>query len=67
MKNRNKLGTLYVNGKELSEDLRRIVIDNLIEEGAYVSDLQLQRGHRQRVSKTLVSMQTVFSQFRNVM
>ena len=67
MKNRNKLGTMYVNGKELSEDSRRIVIDNLIEGGAYVSDLQLQRGHRQRVSKTLVSMQTVFSQFGNVM
>lgn len=29
MKNRNKLGTLYVNEKVLSEDLRRIVIDNL--------------------------------------
>lgn len=67
MKNRNKLWILYVNGKELSEDLRRIVIDNLIEGGAYVSDLQLQRDHRQRVSKTLVSVQTVFSQFGKVM
>lgn len=67
MKNRNKLGTLYVNGKELSEDLRRILMNNLIEGGANVSDLQLPRGLRQRVSKKLVSVQTVFSQFGNVM
>ncbi len=51
MENRNKLGRFFVNGKELSEDLRRIVIDNLVEGGANVSDLQLPRGLRQRVSK----------------
>lgn len=50
MENRNKLGRVYVNGKELSEDLR-ILIDNLVEGGANVSNIQLPRGLRQRVSK----------------
>lgn len=37
MKNRKKIERLYVNGRE---PLRRIVINNLVEGGANVSDIQ---------------------------
>lgn len=35
------LGIVYVSGKELCEDLRVIVIENLIEGGAYVFNFHL--------------------------
>jgi transposase len=51
MEKRNKFGRTYNCGKELSNDMRRLIIDSLIKGGADASTPVLPRGLRQSVGE----------------
>ena len=65
MENRNKSGRVYKQGKEVSDDLRRIVVDLLIKGGADGANLKMPKGLRQFVVRQVgISVNCITSIWR---
>ena len=65
MENRNKFGRIYKQCKEVSDDLRKIVVDLLIKGGADGANLKMSKGQRQSVERQVgISVNSITSTWR---
>ena len=65
MENRNKFGRVYEPGKELSDDLRRIIIDLLIKGEADGASLKMPKGLRHSIARQVgISVNCITSIWR---